>query len=101
MEWNKNAFKHFLTASICPTHNSIYFVGIGIFAAFFLLLLIVSETIPPSAQSIPLVGLYHIGNMALVVLAMFISSLVAKLQDMDEKKKLPYSLQKVSFKSIT
>ncbi len=72
-----------------------YLSGIGIFAAFFLLLLIVSETVPPSAESIPLVGLYHIGNMALVVLAMFLSSLVAKLQDMDEKKKLPYCLQQV------
>ncbi len=72
------------------------FSGIGIFGAFFVLLLIVSDTVPPSAQSIPLVGLYHIGNMALVVMAMFLSSLVAKLQDMDERKKLPYCLQKVT-----
>ncbi len=74
-----------------------YFSGIGIFAAFFLLLLIVSETVPPSAQTIPLVGLYHIGNMALIVTAVFLSSIVTKLHDTRDAKQMPHWLQRVCY----
>ena len=70
--------------------------GVGIFGAFFLLLLIVSETVPPSAQSIPLVGLYHIGNMALIVTAIFLSSVVTNLHDTRDAKEMPDWLQRVN-----
>ncbi len=64
-------------------HFTFSIAGVGIFGAFFLLLLIVTETVPPSALSIPLIGVYHISNMILIVVAMFLSSIVAKLYEMD------------------
>ena len=72
--------------------------GVGIFGAFFLLLLIVTETVPPSALSIPLIGVYHISNMILIVVAMFLSSIVAKLYELDgvEGCNMPTVLKRVN-----
>ena len=67
--------------------------GIGIFSAFFLLLVIVADTIPPAATNVPLIGIYHLSNMALCILGMFLSSTVVKAYEMDGAKPVPDCLK--------
>ena len=78
--------------------NQLTFTAIGIFGAFFLLLLIVSEVIPQALTSIPVFGVYLLINMTLVVLAMFLNALVSSLYNCSEQKEMPQCLNWVSNK---
>ncbi len=70
--------------------------GIGIFGAFFLLLVIVADTIPPAATQVPLIGIYHLSNMALCIMGIFLSSAVVKACEMEGRKPVPHYLRWVS-----
>ena len=85
-----------LLTSLCLSPNQLNFSAIGIFGAFFLLLLIVSDVIPQALTSIPVYGVYLLINMTLVVLAMFFNALVSSLHDRPEQKEIPQCLKWVS-----
>ena len=66
------------------THKSnsfvLYFVGINIFVAFFVLLLLLADSTPPAATNIPLIGtvlLQYMYNYTLRLTAAFVRSLGA------------------------
>ena len=67
----------------------------AIFGAFFILLLIMAEVIPISMTSLPYLERYLLGNMVLVVLAMFISAVVSYMHDYSDPG-FTSCLQKVS-----
>ena len=75
--------------------TSLHITGIGIFSAFFLLLVIVADTIPPASTTVPLIGIYHLSNMALCITGIFLSSLVVKAYEMDGKTPVPDYLRLV------
>ena len=79
-----------------PNFCTLKFSAIGIFGAFFLLLLIVSDVIPQALTSIPVFGVYLLINMTLVVLAMFFNALVSSLHQYPEQKEMPQWLKWVS-----
>ena len=88
--------------------NSIYFyiainskrfynvLAVGIFEAFFILLLIVADTIPQALTSVPVFATYLIINMVMVVLAMFLGTFVTSLYGYPHNKPMPKFLLSVS-----
>ncbi len=73
--------------------------AIAIFATFFFLLLIVSDVIPKAASSTPTLGNYFLLNMALLVLAMFLSTLTTKVHDLDPNRYIPKWIEKMLLKT--
>ncbi len=73
--------------------------AIAIFATFFFLLLIVSDVIPKAASSTPTLGNYFLLNMALLVLAMFLSTLTTKVHDLDPNRYIPKWMEKMLLKT--
>ena len=73
-----------------------YISAIGIFGAFFLLLLIVADVIPQSLTSIPVFGRYLLANMILVVLAMFFSTIATSLYRYPDSAPMLKCLERVS-----
>ena len=71
------------------------FSAIGIFGAFFLLLLIVADVIPQALTSIPVFGRYLLANMVLVVLAMFLSTIATTLHGYPEDTYVPKCVERV------
>ena len=67
----------------------------GIFGAFFLLLLIVADAIPQALVRIPIFGLYLFSNMALVVAAMFFSTFTTNLYTWPDSKPMATRMREV------
>ena len=72
------------------------FSAIAIFGTFFFLELIVSDIIPP-VSTIPDFGKYLLGNMFLAVIAMFISTTICWIHEMDKDVKVPTLMKRVCF----
>ena len=72
--------------------------AIGIFGAFFLLLLIVADVIPQALTTLPIFGRYLLANMVLVVLAMFFSTIATSLYGYPDNKPMSNTLERVSIK---
>ena len=73
----------------------IFFSGGALFAAFFYLLIIVSEMTPSATVERPILGIYIYLNMMLVVVAMGISTIVIWLYEQEDKSKRSYIVDKV------
>ena len=71
------------------------FSGGALFAAFFYLLIIVSEVTPSATVERPILGIYIYLNMLLVVVAMGISTIVIWLYQQEDKSKRSYIVDKV------
>ena len=71
------------------------FSGGALFAAFFYLLIIVSEVTPSATVERPILGIYIYLNMLLVVVAMGISTVVIWLYEQEDKSKRSYIVDKV------
>lgn len=54
-------------------------LGMNIFVAFFVLLLLLAESTPPGASSIPLIGAYYCLNMILITLSTLLSVVIVNL----------------------
>lgn len=70
-------------------------LGMNIFVAFFVLLLLLAESTPPSASSIPLIGAYYCLNMILITLSAFLSVIVVNLYFHGAKREVPLVVRKV------
>ncbi len=66
----------------------------GTFAGFFLLMLIVSDHMPPAASSIPLIGAYLVFSMMMGGLAILCSVPVCFVYDLPEEKPVSRCLKK-------
>ncbi|KAF5400988.1 hypothetical protein PHET_05488 [Paragonimus heterotremus] len=53
--------------------------GINIFVAFFVLLLLLAESMPSSVKNFPLIGIFFCLNMAMVTLSTFLATMVVNL----------------------
>lgn len=70
-------------------------LGMNIFVAFFVLLLLLAESTPPSASSIPLIGAYYCLNMILITLSAFLSVIVVNLYFHGAKREVPVVVKKI------
>lgn len=64
-------------------------LGMNIFVAFFVLLLLLAESTPPAASSIPLIGVYYCLNMTLITLSTFLSVIVVNLYFRGSRAEVP------------
>ncbi|ELT91195.1 hypothetical protein CAPTEDRAFT_207723 [Capitella teleta] len=65
-------------------------LSMSLFSSFLVLLLILVEAAPPTASSVPKLGLYYSFNMVIIMLSIFLSSLVVSVNRSGySSKKLP------------
>ncbi|KAK2140584.1 hypothetical protein LSH36_1297g00003 [Paralvinella palmiformis] len=77
-------------------------LAMSIFSSFLLLLLILVEAAPPTASSVPRLGIYYCFNMVIIMLAVFLSSLVVNVWRMGEGfTPVPKWLRKVTTTTTT
>lgn len=70
-------------------------LGMNIFVAFFVLLLLLAESTPPAASAIPLIGAYYCLNMILITLSTFLSVIVVNLYFHGSRSRVPPIIKKV------
>ncbi|VDP65343.1 unnamed protein product [Echinostoma caproni] len=72
-------------------------LGMNIFVAFFLLLLLLQDSIPSASSSFPLIGNYYCINMTLVTLSTFLCLIVVNLHFRgDSRTEIPQWLRKLA-----
>ncbi|CAH8483428.1 unnamed protein product [Schistosoma turkestanicum] len=72
-------------------------LGMNIFLAFFLLLLLLENSIPSASSSFPLIGNYYCINMTLVTLSTFLCLIVVNLHFRgDRRTEVPFWLKKLA-----
>nr|QQY02528.1 acetylcholine-gated chloride channel subunit-1 [Cryptocotyle lingua] len=72
-------------------------LGMNIFVAFFLLLLLLESSIPSASSSFPLIGNYYCTNMTLVTLSTFLCLIVVNLHFRgDRRTDVPAWLRKLA-----
>ncbi|RUS74260.1 hypothetical protein EGW08_017979, partial [Elysia chlorotica] len=71
-------------------------LGMNIFVAFFVLLLLLAESTPPGASSIPLIGAYYCLNMILITLSTLLSVVIVNLYFHGPGTKVPRFFRRVS-----
>ncbi|KAF7260849.1 hypothetical protein EG68_04028 [Paragonimus skrjabini miyazakii] len=62
-----------------PDSSAKMMLGINIFVAFFVLLLLLAESMPSSVKNFPLIGIFFCLNMAMVTLSTFLATMVVNL----------------------
>ena len=72
------------------------FSAIGIFGAFFLLLLIVADVIPQALTSIPICGIYIFANMVLLIISLVFNALLTSVHEFPHERPMPTCLKNVS-----
>ncbi|ESO93340.1 hypothetical protein LOTGIDRAFT_232752 [Lottia gigantea] len=82
---------------IPPESPAKLMLGINIFVAFFLLLLLMESNLPPAAVSVPLLGTYYCLNMILITLSSFLNAFVVNLSFYGARRPVPMCLKKVLF----
>ncbi|OAF65326.1 Acetylcholine receptor subunit beta [Intoshia linei] len=71
-------------------------LGINVFLAFFVLLLLLADSIPPATEKIPLIGAYFALNMILITLSSFLSVIIINIYYRgDNDARVPYILRKI------
>ncbi|XP_064636777.1 neuronal acetylcholine receptor subunit alpha-10-like isoform X2 [Lineus longissimus] len=71
-------------------------LGMNIFVAFFLLLLLLADVTPPAATEIPQIGAYYCLNMAMITLSTFLSVIVINLYFRgDKRNRVPAWLKRI------
>ncbi|KAK3729542.1 hypothetical protein RRG08_044057 [Elysia crispata] len=79
---------------IPPESPAKLMLGINIFVAFFLLLLLMEANLPPSAANVPLLGTYYCLNMVLITLSSFLNTFVVNLSFYGARRPLPGCMRK-------
>ncbi|XP_059152826.1 neuronal acetylcholine receptor subunit beta-3-like [Physella acuta] len=82
---------------IPPESPAKMMLGINIFVAFFLLLLLMEANLPPAAAKVPLLGIYYCTNMILITLSCFLNILVVHFSFYGARRSLPHCLRMVMF----
>ncbi|XP_050391652.1 neuronal acetylcholine receptor subunit beta-3 isoform X2 [Patella vulgata] len=82
---------------IPPESPAKLMLGINIFVAFFLLLLLMESNLPPAAATVPLLGTYYCLNMILITLSSFLNAFVVNLSFYGARRPVPMCLRKVLF----
>uniref|UniRef100_A0A1I8I0Z4 Neur_chan_memb domain-containing protein n=1 Tax=Macrostomum lignano TaxID=282301 RepID=A0A1I8I0Z4_9PLAT len=54
-------------------------LGMSIFVAFFILLLLLAELIPSAVEAFPLIGCYYCVNMVMITVSTFLVSIIVNL----------------------
>nr|CAH8873406.1 unnamed protein product [Trichobilharzia regenti] len=71
-------------------------LGMNIFVAFFLLLLLLADSTPQASNSVPYIGYYYCLNMILITLSSFLSVIVINLYFRgDRRNRVPLCLRKI------
>ncbi|CAI9716419.1 neuronal acetylcholine receptor subunit beta-3-like isoform X2, partial [Octopus vulgaris] len=71
-------------------------LGINIFVAFFLLLVILESSLP-SASTVPLLGIYYCFNMVIITLSSFLNVLVVNMAFYGPRGEVPQFLKTLAF----
>ncbi|ESN93688.1 hypothetical protein HELRODRAFT_140970, partial [Helobdella robusta] len=72
-------------------------LGMSVFVAFFVLLLLLADSTPPAACSIPLIGAYFCANMILITLSTFLAVIIIQNHVRgDRKNKVPAWLKMIA-----
>ncbi|XP_041363070.1 neuronal acetylcholine receptor subunit alpha-5-like isoform X2 [Gigantopelta aegis] len=82
---------------IPPESPAKLMLGINIFVAFFLLLLLMESNLPPAAATVPLLGTYYCLNMILITLSSFLNAFVVNMSFYGARRPVPNCLRKVLF----
>nr|QQY02548.1 nicotinic acetylcholine receptor alpha subunit-4 [Cryptocotyle lingua] len=73
-------------------------LGMNIFVAFFLLLLLLADSTPQASTSVPYIGYYYCLNMVLITLSSFLSVIVINLYFRgDRRNRVPRWLIKICY----
>ncbi|KAL5018978.1 hypothetical protein ScPMuIL_004700 [Solemya velum] len=72
-------------------------LGMNVFMAFFVLLLLFEGNLPPAASSVPILGTYYCLNMILITLSSFLNVFVVNLSFYGARAQVPFILKKVMF----
>lgn len=79
-----------------PETPSKIILGMNIFTAFFLLLLLLAELVPTSTNEVPYIGIYFCLNMVMIALSSFLCTIVVHLYfRADTFCKMPPILKKI------
>ncbi|KAK4474466.1 hypothetical protein MN116_001618, partial [Schistosoma mekongi] len=71
-------------------------LGMNIFVAFFLLLLLLADSTPQASNSVPYIGYYYCLNMILITLSSFLSVFVINLYFRgDRRNRVPQCLRRI------
>ncbi|XP_052689550.1 neuronal acetylcholine receptor subunit alpha-10-like isoform X1 [Crassostrea angulata] len=70
-------------------------LGMNIFVAFFVLLLLLNESTPPASASIPLIGAYYCMNMIMITLSTFLSVVIVNLYFRGWKSRVPRPIKMI------
>ncbi|CAH8679477.1 unnamed protein product [Schistosoma rodhaini] len=71
-------------------------LGMNIFVAFFLLLLLLADSTPQASNSVPYIGYYYCLNMILITLSSFLSVFVINLYFRgDKRNRVPQCLRRI------
>ncbi|PAA54442.1 hypothetical protein BOX15_Mlig032313g2 [Macrostomum lignano] len=72
-------------------------LGMNIFVAFFLLMLLLEKQTPSASDSFPLIGQYYCLNMGIITLSTFLSVIVVNFHFRgDNRQEVPYWLKKLA-----
>ncbi|KAH9498917.1 Neuronal acetylcholine receptor subunit alpha-10 [Bulinus truncatus] len=82
---------------IPPESPAKMMLGINIFVAFFLLMLLMEANLPPSAAKVPLLGTYYCLNMILITLSSFLNIIAVHFSFYGPRRPLPHCLRMVMF----
>nr|CAH8873042.1 unnamed protein product [Trichobilharzia regenti] len=76
-------------------------LGVNIFVAFFVLLLLLAESTPSAVKNFPLIGVFYCLNMIMITLSTFLTTLVIHLHFRgDRKGSVPLFLRRIVIEGI-
>ena len=64
-------------------------LGINIFVAFFLLMVLLKDSTPPTAKQIPIIGAYYCFNMVMTTISTFLCSILVDMHYRADKRNPP------------
>ena len=86
-----------LSSSLITLASHLYISATSLLGSFIMLLLVLVSTAPPSAASIPKLGLFYAFNICIIVLSLCLSAIVINVSKLGDKGcKVPRIVEKVS-----
>ncbi|KAK2141523.1 hypothetical protein LSH36_1087g00002 [Paralvinella palmiformis] len=76
-------------------------LGMSLFSSFFVLLLILVQSSPPTSDSISLLGLYYCVNMILIAFSTMLSAIVINLTHYLQKNSVPRCLKIIFIRGLS
>ncbi|CAC5395497.1 CHRNN [Mytilus coruscus] len=82
---------------IPPESPAKMMLGMSIFMAFFVLMLLFEANLPPAAVRVPILGTYYCLNMVLITLSSFLNVFVVNMTFFGARAPVPYALKRIMF----